>query len=365
MGASAFGTQVTTIGDVDLPSTFYFEVNDDAFLLLSTAPGTALSVSVAELFTVTPSSDYSVTGQQGNIPASPHAYTLSNLGTSSLTYSVTVSYKAGASSWLSVSPASGTLPGNSAAVVTVSTSSEANSLSPGTYTATITLSSDGTSITRNATLVVTAVGACVDISGSWNGTESGSANFTITAPVESDAFTDPVGGSGSLTITQTGCSIQYEPFGIAGLTGTNLTSSQLASLVRSGTVTGHNVSVSGVLALVDTVAAVQSGLTITNVSSNLITASGQVVDDVITLNETGDFNASGTYSMNGQSGAFTLTISTTSVAMLNRPSSVQPSARSSLRLHVVPDGNSPRTGTEGIRAMIRAALKKALVLGDR
>jgi hypothetical protein len=102
--------------------------------------------------------------------------------------------------------------------------------------------------------------------------------------------------------------------GIASLTGTNLTPSQMASLMRSGTVTGSNVSVTGMLALVDTVAAVQSGLTITNVSSNLLTANGQVVDDVITLNETGNFRASGNYSMNGQSGSFTLTITTTSVA---------------------------------------------------
>jgi hypothetical protein len=61
---------------------------------------------------------------------------------------------------------------------------------------------------------------------------------------ESDTETDPVSGSGVVTITQTGqCTFQYTPIGLAGssLLNANLTPSQLASLNRTVTVSGNNV----------------------------------------------------------------------------------------------------------------------------
>jgi hypothetical protein len=100
----------------------------------------------------------------------------------------------------------------------------------------------------------------------------------------------------------------------AGLIGTDLTPSQIASAVRTGTVSGSNVSVTGILALVDTVASAQAGFTVTNISSSPLTASGQVAGDVMTLNGTSTFVASGTYSLNGQGGSFTETIRSSDTA---------------------------------------------------
>jgi uncharacterized protein (TIGR03437 family) len=365
--ASAAGNQLTpVVGGTAFPSEFSFIVNADRFLLLNTSPGAGLSVSVTNLFAVTPSDNYSVTGQQGGVPASPKIYTLTNLVKSSITYSVSISYQAGASSWLSVSPVSGNLPVNGSAVVTISANSAASGLSPGTYTATITFAGGGSSATRNATLTVTPLGACLDISGPWNGSESGSLTETINATADSGSETDPVNGIGLVTITQNGCSIQYNPIAETGLIGTNLTASQLASLVRTGTVTGTSVHVTGLLALVDTVAASQNGITISNVSQNLMTATGQAVGNVITLKGTGAFSASGTYSISGQSGAFTLTITSSTVATLNRASAAQSSAGSSFMVHLLPEQtNTPRAVLAAIQERIRTALQKALVFGDR
>jgi hypothetical protein len=86
-----------------------------------------------------------------------------------------------------------------------------------------------------------------------------------------------------VTVTQTGCSIQYEPITEPRSIGSNLTPNQIASLVRTGTVSGNNVTATGIVALVDTVAATQSGLTINNVSKNPLTATGQVAGNVMTL----------------------------------------------------------------------------------
>jgi sugar lactone lactonase YvrE len=81
-------------------------------------------------------------------------------------------------------------------------------------------------------------------------------------------------------------------------------------------VSGNNVSITGLLALVDTVGSAHAGFTVKSISSNVLNGSGQVTDNpsVITLSETGSFVASGTYSLNGQTGSFTETITTSSTA---------------------------------------------------
>lgn len=158
--------------------------------------------------------------------------------------------------------------------------------------------------------------SCANVGGQWNASESGSYTEKISAAIETDTQTNPVNGNGSVTITQTGCTFQYNPISETGLIGLNLTSSQLASATRTGTVSGNNVSVTGLLAVVDTVASAQAGFTITNISTNVMTGSGQIVGTppVMTLSETGMFAASGTYSRNGQSGSFTETITASSTA---------------------------------------------------
>jgi uncharacterized protein (TIGR03437 family) len=161
---------------------------------------------------------------------------------------------------------------------------------------------------------------CANVGGTWNASESGSYTETIAATAETDTATNPISGSGTAMITQTGCSIQYNPISETGLIGSNLTPSQLASMTRTGTVSGNDVSVTGLVALVDTVASAQAGFTVTNISSNVLNASGQVAGNppVMKLNETGTFVASGTYSISGQSGSFTETVTTSSTAAFAR-----------------------------------------------
>ena len=125
-------------------------------------------------------------------------------------------------------------------------------------------------------------------------------------------------GSGTATIAQAGCSISYNPVSQAGLIGSNLTPSQLQALTRTGTVSGSNVTVTGLLALIDTVASSQAGYTAVNVSTNILTATGQVTGNVITLNETGTLVVSGAYSIDGQRGSFSETVTTSSTAVFKR-----------------------------------------------
>ena len=182
-------------------------------------------------------------------------------------------------------------------------------------TVTITASYDGSSARASLTVAPPVNPLCANVGGAWNASESGSYTETIAATAETDTETYPVSGSGSVTIAQTGCAISYEPI-TNGLIGTGLTPSQLASLTRTGTVSGNNVSVTGLLAIVDLVASAAAGFTVTDISSNVLNGVGQVAGNppVITLNETGTLAVSGTYSISGQSGAFTETITTLSTA---------------------------------------------------
>ena len=161
---------------------------------------------------------------------------------------------------------------------------------------------------------------CANVGGNWNVSESGSYTEAIASPAETDSVTNPVSGNGTAVVAQTGCSIQYNPISEAGLIGSSLTPGQLASLARTGTVNGETVRVTGLLALVDTVGSAQAGFTVTNVSSNVLNGNGQVAGNpaVMTLNETGAFVASGTYSIRGQSGSFTEMITTSSTATFTR-----------------------------------------------
>ena len=154
-------------------------------------------------------------------------------------------------------PASVTVPaGATSATFTVSAGTVSSN-----QTVTITASYGGRSAQASLTVGPPPNSQCTNVSGNWNASESGSITETIAATVETGyGDRNPVSGTGSVTIAQTGCSIQYDPIGESGLIGTNLTPSQLASLIRTGTVSGINVSITGILALVDTVASAQSRL---------------------------------------------------------------------------------------------------------
>jgi hypothetical protein len=82
---------------------------------------------------VTPSEGLNASGPQGG-PFSPSSkqYTLRNVGGKSINWSATAN-----SSWVTVSPSSGSLSPGSTTTVTVSINSNANSLSPGNYASTV------------------------------------------------------------------------------------------------------------------------------------------------------------------------------------------------------------------------------------
>ncbi len=233
----------------------------------------------------------------------------------------------------------------------------------------ITASFGGSSAQASLTVAPPETLLCANIGGSWSASETGSMTETLDATGEAGSETDPIQANGIVTFTQTGCSVQLNPIPAGELLGTG------SSLVRMGTVSGNNVSLTGEVdvpaAVVAAIEAGNTGLDITsvNVGNNTLNASGQVSGNVMTLNETGTFSASGTYSYEGQSGAATLTIATTSTTTFTRVSSVQPSDHSgrvastnSVEIRVVPD--QPFSSTEWqemVATLLRTALRKALI----
>jgi hypothetical protein len=101
---------------------------------------------------------------------------------------------------------------------------------------------------------------CVDVSGSWSVSETGS--ITCEAPGQSE--TQPVEDTVSVSIEQNGCDIGYD------VPGTNIH--------REGTVDGDHVTVSGDLIVQ------ASGMTVTE---NVFTARGQVMGDRMSLSGSG------------------------------------------------------------------------------
>ena len=183
-----------------------------------------------------------------------------------------------------------------------------------------------------------AIAQCTNIASTWNYSEAGTVTLALTASDgESSTQTDPVSGSGNVTITQTSsCTFQYIPIPLNGssILNGNLTPSQLASLARTVTVNGDNLEVMGIFVVINTAAAAQNGLTITSVSPNVYSATGQVTasanpdgteSTVITLYGTGDVVVTGSASNNGQTVSFTLTItaSTTATLVANGPLPLQ------------------------------------------
>ena len=155
--------------------------------------------------------------------------------------------------------------------------------------------------------------------------QSGMVTETIAAAIENDNFTDPFSNQGTITITQKGCSISYAPTPIPGL----ITAGQAAALMRTGTVTGNTVSLQGLLTTSALAVSSQPGLTITQVSQNQFQATAHVTGAVLKTNDSGSFSGSGTYSVNGKTGTFTLTYALTGSTILVRPG-VGPSAQAAL-----------------------------------
>ncbi|HLG99597.1 MAG TPA: hypothetical protein VKX49_25035 [Bryobacteraceae bacterium] len=187
--------------------------------------------------------------------------------------------------------------------------------SPGTITVAVQLSK-GQSTQAKLTITPPLTPQCANIGGAWMWSESGAYTLTISSDVENDTETFPVKGTGAVLITQSGCSISYNPVSEAGLVGSSLSPPQRASLVRTGSINNNSVSISGLLAQIDIVASETAGLNITSMTSNAVATTGQVTGSGITLNSQGKLSVGGFYSINGQTGPFTETITATSTAVL-------------------------------------------------
>jgi hypothetical protein len=150
---------------------------------------------------------------------------------------------------------------------------------------------------------------CADVSGTWNVTESGNVAETITSAAETDSQTTPYSGQGTINIVQSGCSISYTTPGL-------LAQDQASALTRTGTVVGVAVSLQGPLALSTETS---PGFTITQVTQNQFQSSGQVTGALLTTSDSGNFAGSGTYSLSGQTGSFTVTYGVSGSSTLLRP----------------------------------------------
>ena len=106
---------------------------------------------------------------------------------------------------------------------------------------------------------------CVNVAGTWNGSET----VTVTCTVAGETATDTFYGAGTIVIQQNGCSISYD----------------LGGVTRTGTVQGSNVEISGPFIIP------APGVTVTQ---NLFTGTGTTDGSTMTLNGSGV--ASGTVS---------------------------------------------------------------------
>jgi hypothetical protein len=110
---------------------------------------TALPITL----TITPDTGLAAMGSVGG-PFSPNsqAYSLTNIGSSSLNWSL-----GNTSSWLLASATNGTLAAGKGTNVTISLATNANSLNAGTYTATVTVTNAGSNFVANLQFTLQAI----------------------------------------------------------------------------------------------------------------------------------------------------------------------------------------------------------------
>jgi uncharacterized protein (TIGR03437 family) len=272
------------------------------------------------------------------------------------------------------SAAAGSLP----ATINANTgySSVGFSFSPGVVSGNtpvvITASYSGSS--AQATLTVTPTPACTSIAGAWDVYESGSDTPSLTAGGETDTETDGIAGGGDVTIAQNGCSISYLPVANGTVDGSGLTQSQLASLARTGTVSGDNVTVTGPLVLLSSVEAIEieenPGLVINtaNVGSNVVNGTGTVTGSTMNISETGLFTVTGSYSDSGVNGSYSLTITSSSTANFTWTNGQRPQLRSTtpqpaIRVRLQSNGTAGQQ--ESIAERLSRVFGRAVKFADR
>ncbi|MBX7210869.1 MAG: M36 family metallopeptidase [Verrucomicrobiaceae bacterium] len=175
----------------------------------ATAPASSTTTGVVEAFdmpddlSVSPLSTFAAAGPVGG-PFNPavQTYTLTNNGTSALTWTA-----GGTQSWITASPAGGTLASGASTTVTVTFNTAANALTAAAYSGAVRFTNNTSGITVSApvTLSVGAVDYFTELFTSGNDTDNQSWLFTPngspsfysvarTASVSSFS-TDPTGGT--------------------------------------------------------------------------------------------------------------------------------------------------------------------------
>ena len=118
-------------------------------------------------------------------------------------------------------------------------------------------------------------GGCYDLSGTWQGEESGSVTCTASAGGESETFTDPISGSGTIQISQSpgSCSFSYDPVTASG--------SIFPNGRRTGEIDQDRIVFSGLFGVL------VPGATAT---TNILEGTGQVLDQrLVNLSGSGRF----------------------------------------------------------------------------
>jgi len=202
-----------------------------------------------------------------------------------------------------------------------------------------------------------AFSQCADIAGSWNATETGTLTLAISASDgETGSNTYPVSGSGVVKIAKTGtCTYQYSPIlpSDGSLLNSGLTPAELATLVRTVKVSGDSVTETGIFAVINYAAAESEGLTITSVTGNVETGTGQVSPGAnpptMTLHETADMAIKGSLTSNGTTYTFTLTVTSSTTATFDEipPIEITPPSQTGVASGLAYKGLFTATGGSG------------------
>ena len=164
----------------------------------NTSRSVSLSVTTQPNMSVSPSDGLSSSGQQGG-PFSPSSkdYTVQNTGIGTLSWSASKTQ-----SWVTVTPSSGSLTAGQSASVTVSTNSNANGLSPNTYSDTVSFVNNTNSSGNTSRSVSLTVSTNPTISGYVRDCSSnGVGGVTVTFSNSAGSTTTLNDGSYSKQIT--------------------------------------------------------------------------------------------------------------------------------------------------------------------
>jgi probable HAF family extracellular repeat protein len=164
-------TQSVTLTAPSTPGTYYVWVLADDFSEVTNQTNTANDIARSAAFTVatpansllvSPGTNLSASGAQGGPFSSSSVQYQVSASSGTVNYAISVTYNdQGVSNWLSITPTLSGGVGTSPVFITAALNSNANSLTPGTYSATInfTNTSNNLSIQRAATLTVAQPGA--------------------------------------------------------------------------------------------------------------------------------------------------------------------------------------------------------------